>query len=131
MADIHFLTLQEVLQYLTMGYMFLSQPVSGAPCPTSPRDIWELASYSANPCFKTRESFFRERNEDLQGVLVVVLMVSMSCLCLLALVPILFCGTEEESGRIQIISLYAIVILALIAEYLAARHYLQDLEEMR
>jgi hypothetical protein len=119
-----------------MGYMFLSQPasgapVSGAPVPTSHRDIWELASYSANPCFKSRELFSQERNEDLQGVLVVVLLVSMSCLCLLTLVPILFCGTEEEAGRIQMISLYAIVVLAVIAEYLAARHYLQDLDEMR
>jgi hypothetical protein len=96
-----------------------------APVPLLRHDLWRLSIHSTNPCF-TSQSFFQQQNADLQTMLLLVLFVTLACFCLIAVVPFLCC-CREEAVRIQMISLYAIVIVAMVAEFMAALHYLQDL----
>jgi hypothetical protein len=95
------------------------------PVPRLGHDLWRLNIHSAMPCF-TRQSFFQQQNADLQNMLLLVLFVTLVCFCLIAMVPIICCS-REEAVRIQMISLYAIVVVAMVAEFMAALHYLQDL----
>jgi hypothetical protein len=102
------------------------------PYPAPSPDIWliphKVYQISSNPCYSVKQLLFDERNEALQMVLLIVLFVTLVCFCLVAVIPLLFDG-NEEGARVQVPLFYAITVMALAAEFMAALHYLEDLHD--
>jgi uncharacterized BrkB/YihY/UPF0761 family membrane protein len=100
------------------------------PYPAPLPDIWYMANkvyqISSNPCFCVKQLLSDERNAALQMFLLIVLFVTMICFLLVAVIPLLFHG-NEEGARVQTFLLYAIIVMALAAEFMATLHYLEDL----